>query len=353
MSDLREYGWNPAWQEAYDLEAGPGLVPGRVVRQVRGSCSVVTPDSGVVNATPTGRMSHHASGPQDMPVVGDWVVVAPQDGRITAILPRRNAFTRKPPGNATEAQVIAANIDKAFLVSGLDNDYNPRRIERYLTAAWDSGTAPIIVLNKCDLCPNIHEVVTETESVALGVPIVVVSAEQQTGLDDLRRQIRPQETVVFLGMSGVGKSTLVNALLGEERLKTQDVRADDSRGRHTTTHRELFVLPDGGLVLDTPGMREFQLWDTGAGLHRTFEDIETLAEQCRFRDCKHEDEPGCAVQAAIAAGTLPADRLQGYRKLEREQRYIEARQNDRVRIEEKQRWKKIIVQYRKSQRHKS
>jgi ribosome biogenesis GTPase len=230
-------------------------------------------------------------------------------------------------GGKTDEQVLAANIDTVFLVSGLDGDYNVRRLERYVTVAWDSGAVPVIVLNKADLRDDIEEVVEEVESVAFGVPVLALSAAENTGMEQLTEYIKPGKTAAFLGSSGVGKSTLINRLLGEEKLKTTEVREDDQRGRHTTTHRELLLLPEGGIVIDTPGMRELQLWADDEGLSRTFPDIEALFEQCRFRDCTHNSEPGCAVKQALDDGSLDRKRYQNYLKLQKELKHLSTRKD--------------------------
>jgi ribosome biogenesis GTPase len=262
--------------------------------------------------------------------VGDWVAVD-GNGVIAAILPRRTTFkrmaadaSRLQPGLDDE-QIMAANVDVALLVAGLDHDFNLRRIERYLAVAWSSEVTPVVVLNKADLADDVDERLMAVEAIAPGVAIVAVSAWTGLGMDTLRSHLRPARTAAILGSSGVGKSTLVNALLGEDRQATAAVRGSDSRGRHTTTHRELFELPGGGLLVDTPGMRAIGLWDAEDGLDRAFEDIDVIAVGCRFGDCAHDAEPGCAVRAAIERGELDATRLESRRKLERELKSIERR----------------------------
>ncbi len=252
-------------------------------------------------------------------------------GLIHAVLERRTAFIRKTAGELTEAQVVAANVDTVFLVTGLDGDFNLRRIERYLTAAWESGASPVIVLNKSDLRDDLAEVAEAVEAIALGTPVAVVSARDGANLDSLRRHLRPGKTAALLGSSGVGKSSLINRLLGEELLPTGPVREDDSRGRHVTSRRELIALPRGALLIDTPGMRELQLWADGGSLAHAFDDVESMAARCRFADCRHEREPGCAVREALASGALDLARFESYLKQRRELRHLALKQDSRAR----------------------
>jgi ribosome biogenesis GTPase len=262
---------------------------------------------------------------------------------IHAVLPRKSKFSRKVAGERTEEQIVAANVDTVFIVNGLDGgrSLNMRRIERYLTLAWDSGATPVIVLNKADLCSDIDPVIQEVETIAIGTPIHAVSARERTGLDSLNTYLSEGRTVAFLGSSGVGKSALINALLGVEKQKTGEVREDDRMGRHTTTGRELILIPGGGIVIDTPGMREIQMWAGEDNLQKSFSDIELLAGECRFSDCSHNAESGCAVKAAIERGDLDPARLDSYHKLQGELRYLAFREQHSERLYEKQRWKKI------------
>jgi ribosome biogenesis GTPase len=329
---LTELGWNP--QLADNLE--PGLVPGRVAAAHRGAFDVWT-EAGAVRSRLPGRLMHDGL---DVGV-GDWVGLS--DGLVRAVLPRRSAIVRNAASDQqrrTSGQTLAANVDVAFVVSSLGPDIEPRRIERYLVTIWESGASPEIVLTKADRLDDPGPLAAEVESVALGVPVHVVSAVTGQGCDALRARIAAAKTAVLLGSSGVGKSTLVNLWLGEEVMVTRETREDDDEGRHATTHRQLLVLPGGGLVIDTPGLRELQLWDVGtAGLEATFADVEELAADCRFGDCTHTHEPGCAVLAGADSGELPRERLHSWRKLQRELRAIEIRHNALLRKEEVRRWK--------------
>jgi ribosome biogenesis GTPase len=294
-----------------------------VVRQERGLLTVQTSDLALL-ARPAGRLLHHAQGAEALPTIGDWVALQrpPGEGEalLHAVLPRHSVLMRREAGSEHEGQLIAANLEVVFLVTGLDGNFNPRRIERALTVAWNSGAAPVVVLTKADLHEDVSAVLLEVESLAPGVPVLALSALQGTGLEELRAQLPAGKTGALLGSSGVGKSTLVNRLLGEALLATQAVREEDSRGRHTTTHRELFLLPHGGLLIDGPGMRELGLWGgEEEGLEQAFSDILELAGGCRFSDCTHRREPGCAVRAALESGGLSEERLQSFEKLLREQ----------------------------------
>jgi ribosome biogenesis GTPase / thiamine phosphate phosphatase len=330
--NLHDLGWDDGFAAA--LEPYDNCIPGRVSAQHRGEYDVLT-EQGELRAYLAGRLRHEASSGADLPAVGDWVALREQT--IQAVLPRRSAFLRKVAWSQTEAQVLAANVDSVFVVSALDGDFNLRRLERYLTLAWESGASPALVLTKADLCADPLAALLEAEQVALGVPAHVISNVTGEGLDELAPYLAPARTVALLGSSGVGKSTLANRLLGREAQLTEEI-AEDGRGRHTTTARQLFRLPGGALLVDTPGLREIQLWDADEGIQEAFADIDELGAGCRFNDCAHTLEPGCAVQAAIEEGRLPRSRLQSYRALQRELRRLALKQDARLRSEERKKW---------------
>lgn len=306
----------------------PQWVVGRVTLQEKGLYQVVTA-LGEKWAEVSGRYRYEADVASDYPAVGDFVMLDWNEGGNAVIrhtLPRRSCITRKAAGDARQEQVVAANIDTIFLCMSLNNDFNLRRLERYLSIAWDSGAIPVIVLTKADLCDDLSARLAETSRIAVGVDVLVTSVMAEDGIAQVLPYVRQGRTVAFIGSSGVGKSTLINRLLGEERLNTNGLRNDD-KGRHTTTHRELLLLPGGGLVIDTPGMRELGMWDAGAGVEQTFGEIEELMEQCRFFDCSHQSEPGCAVRRALQEGSLPEERWQSYLKLKAETEYAEDSQS--------------------------
>jgi ribosome biogenesis GTPase len=342
IDPLSRLGWSPRLDDAFASHAAEGLVPGRVVLEHTHIYRVLTRE-GEALARVSGRLRHRASVRADFPGVGDWVALAPAtDGgnaRIVAVLPRRSRFSRRAAGDATEEQVVAANIDTVFLVAGLDGDFNPRRIERYLLVAFESGASPVIVLNKADAVADPEGLAAGVRETAAGTPVHAVSCRVPGGVDVLRQYLGHGQTGALLGSSGVGKSTIVNRLVGRDLLRTRDVRESDSRGRHTSTARQLVLLPGSGVLIDTPGMRELQLWDTGDAVSGVFVDIESLAGSCRFRDCRHRQEPGCAVRAAVDAGDLAAGRIESYHKLQDEQVHQERQADQRAQMDEKRRAK--------------
>ena len=347
--DLADFGWDDRWAEAFAPYAADGLVPARVGIEFNHIYRLFTAE-GELNAQQTGRMLHRAEGRQHLAAVGDWVALRRADARsgqaagtIEAILPRRSKFSRKVAGEVTEEQVVAANIDTVFLVMGLDHDYNPRRLERYLLTSYESGASPVILLSKADMADDLPARIAEIAVIAPGTPVHAIAAKPKRdrppdaavqGIQIVEEYLGPGRTGALLGSSGVGKSTLINALIGSEMLKTKEVREHDSRGRHATRHRQLIMLPSKGLLIDTPGMRELQLW-VAETAQESFEDIEALSADCHFTDCRHREEPRCAVKRAVEEGSLTAERLASFHKLEDEVRDLEERKGVRARIDEK------------------
>jgi ribosome biogenesis GTPase len=349
------WGWNAYFEAFWSVGEWKNAVPARVIAQQRKFWRVAG-DFDECWAEANGKLRLAADEGADWPAVGDWVVVEVHAADTTAViqevLPRRSKFVRKTAGKKMEEQVIAANVDTALLVSALDSDFNPRRVERYLAQCWESGARPVIVLNKADACEESREKAADMERVAVGAVVCIVSARTGQGFGELEEFLRPGQTLVLLGSSGVGKSTIANRLLGETVQEVQPVRKSDSKGRHTTTARELFALPGGALLMDTPGLREMQLWDAQDGVAQTFADIDTLATQCRFVDCRHEGEPGCAVLAAVSSGVLDEGRLENRRKLLREQEFLRRKMDPEARQEQKKRWKQMHRAQRENYRRR-
>ncbi len=349
---LTDLGWDGFFQKAFNALADTVIIPARIIAQHKSGYRIMT-GSTELEAVVSGKL-YFTSGEETYPAVGDWVaVMQPETGNlalIESVLPRKSQFSRlaaggreRLTGGATNRQVIAANIDLAFIVSALDGGrgLNLRRLERYLTLTWNSGASPVLILNKTDLCTDLNSAVAEVESIAAGVPLITASALNNTGIEEIHSHLRKGITAVFIGQSGTGKSSIINSLFGRTMARTGAVRESDHTGHHTTTHRELFLLPEGGAVIDTPGIRELQLWADEDSLKDSFSDIAALAAGCQFSDCSHNSEPGCAVQIALAEGTLELERFQNYLKMQKELRYLNLRQNDKVRQDEKERWRKI------------
>lgn len=340
---LSSMGWNPHFQDAFAASGSNGQ-PARVASEYQGLYRLYT-EQGERLGRVSGRFRFQASGRQSYPAVGDWVVIDPPGGEgeavIQALLPRQSKFARKMAGKTTEEQVVAANVDSVFLVTALNRDFNLRRLERYLILAWESGANPVIVLNKTDLCPDLAAVMDDISSIAAGVPVHPVCGLLNEGLEALGPYLGQGRTVALLGSSGVGKSTLVNRLLGDESRRVREVREGDDRGRHTTTTREMIRLPQGGLLIDTPGMRELQMLEAGDGFREAFDDIEELSLRCRFRDCSHQGEPGCAIQEALDSGELNPGRYQNYLKIQKEMAYLVRKEDPEAQRAEKEKWKKI------------
>jgi ribosome biogenesis GTPase len=342
--DLARLGATPEILNNFREHEASGLMLARVASAIRDEYRLYAAD-GDLHAEPTGALLYGAAGPADLPVAGDWVAVrsiGPGEAFVHAVLPRRTRFSRRAAGQREQEQVIAANVDIAFIVCGLDHDYNVRRIERYLTLTVESGAEPVIVLNKADVSNDVRSAVAQAHRVAAGARVIAVSALDTRLLEPLRHFLHPGRTVVLLGSSGVGKSTIVNRLIGEERLDTREVREHDSRGRHTTTFRELIPLACGAVLIDTPGMRELQLWASQDSLDETFDDVSAAAGGCRFRDCSHRGEDGCAIESALASGALDPDRWNSYLKLRAELRRHELMADKQAAVAEKQKLKSMM-----------
>jgi ribosome biogenesis GTPase / thiamine phosphate phosphatase len=353
--NLHSLGWTSNLADIFASRPRPGLVPSRISREDRGVYTLLS-EQGSFQAEVSGKFRHRTSARTDYPAVGDWVVAEPGDAfsraMIHEILPRRSAFIRRVAGGQSQGQVVVANADIAFLVSGLDREFKPRRIERYLTLAWESGADPVILLNKADLHAQPEKARFQAEAVAPGVAVYLISAATGDGLRDSLALLGPGRTGVLLGSSGVGKSSIINALIGREARTTSVVREADGRGRHTTTHRQLMILPTGAILIDTPGLREIQLLADEKSLDRSFGDIDELAASCRFRDCSHNGEPDCAVQDALAEGLLEMERYESWLRQCKEIRFHQREQDVLLRIQEKRRWKTIQKTVREVYRYK-
>lgn len=345
--NLNVIGKNESIEKDFASFKEQGFTLGRVALEHKRMYRVWT-ENGEPLCEVSGKFTYTASGREDYPAVGDWVVLQERinenRGTIHAILPRSSKFSRKSAGRVTEEQIVASNVDTIFLVNSLNEDLNLRRIERYLLLTWESGANPVIILSKSDLCENIDAKMAEVESIALGVPIIAISAFNNSGIEKVEEFLKPGKTIALLGSSGVGKSTITNHLLGKEKQTVQEIRESDDKGKHTTTHREMILLPNGAILIDTPGMRELQLWESNDGVSESFSDVEQLTEICRFRDCKHEKEPGCAVHRAIEMGELSKERLNSYKKLLKELAYLDRKVDKKALSDEKKHWKNISKQ---------
>ena len=346
---MSQYGLTEAVEKSAERFAN--LTVSRVLSQEKGIYRLVS-SQGEKLGEISGRFHYDVQAKSEYPAVGDFVMVdwntSGGNAVIRHVLPRKSCFIRKAAGEKNEEQVVAANIDTVFLCMSLNNDFNLRRLERYISIAWNSGAVPVVVLTKADLCKDPENKLFEVSSVAAGVDVLVTNTINQNGYEQLYPYLAEEKTVAFIGSSGVGKSTLINCLLGEKHLDTNGLRNDD-KGRHTTTHRELILLPSGGMVIDTPGMRELGMWDAESGIDHTFSDIEKLAQRCRFRDCTHScSEPGCAVQEAVERGELPIERLRSYQKLMNENRYVNDTQG--YMAEKRQKFKNIAKINKRNQK---
>jgi ribosome biogenesis GTPase len=340
---LKDFGWNSFFESNFEDFKRSELTPARVVEEFKGLYRVQAAQ-GEYRAEIAGKIQHQAAGRQDFPAVGDWVAILARSeearARIEHILPRRTKLSRKVAGRELSEQIIATNLDTVFVVSSMNCEFNLRRMERYLTMVWDSGARPVVLLNKADLCADAAAYAAEVENIAPRTPVHLLSGLQKTGLEAVQDYLARGTTAAFVGSSGVGKSTIINRL-ANAALRVQPVREQDDRGQHTTTSRQMLFLPCGGILIDTPGMRELQLWNQEEGAEHAFEDIATLAQSCKFRDCAHHGEPGCAIAAAINHGLLQPERLENYRKLLAELRFQERKMDPQVARQDKEKWKKI------------
>ncbi|HZK24102.1 MAG TPA: ribosome small subunit-dependent GTPase A [Oscillospiraceae bacterium] len=344
---IEDYGWDAYFAEHWHSQAKDEMFPGRVVADYGQKLRLISEIGELEVARPLTKENQAVS-----IAVGDWVALeqlSEDTVGVRFVLPRKTKFSRAAAGNAVKEQIVAANADTVFLMQSLNRDFNMKRLERYLIAAWESGAAPVVVLTKADCCTDVAVKVAKAQDTALGVAVYAISCLTKAGLKDLQRYFAPGKTVTLLGSSGVGKSTLVNLLLNKEQFSTQTIRENDSRGRHTTTHRELVLLPSGGLIMDTPGMRALSLWEAEQGMEIMFGDVEELIQHCRFSDCQHQTEPGCAIRAALEAETLMVPRWESWLKLQKEKTHLEAKREGTLRLQEKQ-WGRQFAKLHKSKR---
>lgn len=350
LNDLKSCGWNDFFEAYFSEYAADGLTPARVSVEHRNYYELYSV-YGELTAEKSGKLFYQALDTSLLPAVGDWVVIRRLENEdkalIQAVLPRKTKFSRKKAGAVTEEQIVAANVDTVFIISSLNQELNLRRIERYLTLAWDNDVKPVIILSKADLSEDIFGSLAQVQDAFPGIDVNVISAKKKAGIGELLQFFEGNKTIAVIGSSGVGKSTLINALLDWKKMEVSEISLYKDKGRHTTTHRELSLVPGGGLIIDTPGMREIQLWEGSEGLSELFEDIEQLILECKFSDCKHESEPGCAIKAAIKNGSLDEKRFKSYKKLLSEVRFFTRKQNKKAMLEEKKKWKKLTAEGKK------
>lgn len=347
---LKDFGWNEFFEAHFSEHSGNGLEPARVAVEHRNYYELYSAH-GELTAEKSGKLFYSAESTNLLPAVGDWVVIKPildeNKALITVVLPRKTKFSRKKAGETTDEQIVAANVDTVFVISSLNQDLNYRRIERYLALSWDNDVKPVVILSKADLSEDIFGKLAAAQNALPATDIHIISAKTGAGMEELFQYFEGNKTVAVIGSLGVGKSTLINSLLDRDIMDVSEIGLYKDKGRHTTTHRELTIVPGGGLIMDTPGMREIQLWEGGEGLSELFEDIEKLVLECKFTNCKHESEPGCAINAAIKKGELDAGRLKSYKKLLGEVSYFERKKDIRLQIAEKKKWKKLIAEGKK------
>ncbi len=355
---LENYGWDSSLQSAFEMLSDKDLIPARVAIRHKNNYLIASAE-GDMSAEISGKMLYEIEDgiiADGFPAVGDWVAVRtfPEEGKaiIQKLLPRKSKFSRKEAGIKTVEQVLAANIDTVFLMMSLNSDFNIRRLERYLVLASESNVSAAIILSKADLCEDTERMLEEVKTVSKDIPVHIVSSLTGAGIEDLRIYFEGNKTISILGSSGVGKSTFINALLGSDKMKVNDISEYKDKGTHTTSHRELVLLPTGGLIIDTPGMRELQLWEGERGVEEAFEEIEALMENCKFTDCSHTNEPGCAILEALDSGELDEDRYKSYLKLKREAKYFERKNSKKEMITEKKKWKAITKSVRKHNKYK-